>query len=198
MAIFGLWGGSLLLKLWQHFLFKKRKVFGITHTFKSYRYSLCIYICLAFTNPIGIVWWSKLAIALPDFKTWRFFWSCVNIGIFSSEVPHPELGNCTDSLLSLSGLELVPCFSNFVRIWTHKQFIFTHLYVPALVVFNPFPASPWQLSWNLSSEFFNPLAFLPRREVSGIPFSVRNIKALAIALNHLCFLLKAYFQLVFV
>ena len=96
-AIFRLWGGSLFLKLWQHFPLKTKYLELLAHSISS-RYSSSKKR-LAFTNPVGTVWCSTLAIAFPDFKIWRFIWSRVNIGIFSSEVPHPELGNCTDSLL---------------------------------------------------------------------------------------------------
>ena len=106
-AIFRLWG-SVFLKLWQHLPLKK-KFFRITHSI-SFRYSSSK-THLDFNYPVGTVWCSTLAIAFSDFTIWRFISNRMNIGIFSSEVPHPELENCTNSLLSVSGSELVPCFS---------------------------------------------------------------------------------------
>ena len=107
-------GGHFFRKLWQHFPLKKKYFESLSHSISS-RYSSSKKR-LAFTNPVGTVWWSILPMVFPDFNTWWFICSRVNIGIFSNDVPHPVVGNSAAAVLSLTSSELVPCFC-FLRLY---------------------------------------------------------------------------------
>ena len=183
-AIFRLCGGSFFRKLWQHFPLKKKYFESLAHSISS-RY-LSSNKCLAFTNPIGTVWWLILPMVFPGFNTWWFICSRVNIGIFSNDVPNPVVGNSAAAVLSLTSSELVPCFC-FLRLYILcesgsviclslplRMYSYTR-FTSSAFVFKPFPVSPRHFSQNLTSEFFNSSGFRPSREALGISFSVRGI-----------------------
>ena len=183
-GVFRLCGGSFFRKLWQHFPLKKKYFESLAHSISS-RYSSSKKR-LAFTNPVGTVWWSILPMVFPDFNMWWFICSRVNIGIFSNDVPHPVVGNSAAAVLSLTSSELVPCFC-FLRLYilcgSGSMICLSlplHMYsytrfTSSVFVFKPFPVSPRHFSQNLSSEFFNSSGFRPSREAPGISFSVRGI-----------------------
>ena len=121
----------------------------------------------------------------PDFNTWWFICSRVNIGIFSNDVPHPVVGKSAAPVLFLTSSELVPCFC-FLRLYILcgsgsmiclslplRMYSYTR-FTSSAFVFKPFPVSPRHFSQNLSSEFFNSSGFHPSREALGISFSCKR------------------------
>ena len=146
--------GSFFRKLWQYFPLKKKYFESLVHSVSS-RYSSSKKR-LAFTNAVGMVWWSLLPMVFPDVNTWWF------ICIFSNDVPHPvvallplhfpwqALNWCLAfafyGYMFLEDLDLWwICLSLSLRMYSYTRFTSTTL------VFKPFPVSSRHFSQNLSS-----------------------------------------------